>query len=178
MTGARHTTYERAPAGSVETRPKTPPLLLDLKLRPHRSLKRAHFEKLCLFLVIICGLASIRFWIVGAWPVILFLVIDVFAIWLAFTINYRRGQVFETVQLSDTDLIIAHSDAHSNISTWRFEPYWVKVALTPHGADNNILLISLHDKVVSIGAFLLPNDRRNIALEIESAIERWKTRRF
>ncbi|WP_262693422.1 DUF2244 domain-containing protein [Kordiimonas aquimaris] len=154
------------------------PLLLDLRLTPHRSLKRHHFEKLCLFLVVVCGLASIRFWIIGAWPVVLFLLFDIFAIWLAFTINYRRGQAFETVQLSETDLIIARSNPNGETATWHFEPYWAKVSLETIGGEDNSLSISLHDKTVTLGMFLPPAERCNIARKIEDALKRWKTRSF
>lgn len=154
-------------------------LFLDLKLMPHRSLKRVHFERLCLFLMVVCGLASIRFWIVGAWPVVLFLMFDVFAIWFAFTLNYKRGQIFETIQLSETDLIVARSDKQGRVSTWRFEPYWTKVTLEKTG-DNTVnrLIIHLHEKKVALGGFLLPADRKRIARDIDDALQLWRVRSF
>lgn len=149
---------------------------LDLKLYPQRSLKPEHFSKLLLVLIALCTLASIRFWIVGAWPVVLFLGLDVLALWFAFFLSYRRGRVFETVQLSDADLIVGKTDATGRFTSIRFEPYWAKVSMQSVGGDANILMISHHDKYVELGSFLVPHERREIADAIRTAIERWKRR--
>lgn len=156
--------------------PSTPKYLLDLKLYPQRSLKPEHFSKLLLILIAICTLASIRFVIAGAWPVVLFLGLDVLALWFAFFLSYRRGRIFETVQLSDTDLIIGKSDASGRFSSMRFEPYWAKVSIRTVGGDANILTISHHDKCVELGSFLVPHERREVANAIRDAVERWKSR--
>ena len=159
-----------------QTRESEPDYFLDLKLFPQRSLKPEHFSKLLLALIIICSLASIRFIIVGAWPVALFLSLDVVALWLAFFISYRRGRVFETIQLSDTDLIISRSDASGRITATRFEPYWVKVSLETIGADKNILTVSHHDKLVQLGSFLVPHERKEVAATLKEALSLWRAR--
>lgn len=156
--------------------PQAPSYHLDLKLFPQRSLKPEHFSKLLLVLITICTLSSIRFWIVGAWPVVLFLGLDVLALWFAFFLNYRRGRMFESVQLSDTDLIVGKTDAAGRFTSMRFEPYWAKVSVQAVGGDTNILTISHHDKCIELGSFLVPHERREVADAIRNAIERWKSR--
>lgn len=156
--------------------PETPSYHLDLKLFPQRSLKPEHFSKLLLVLIAICTLAGIRFWIVGAWPVVLFLGLDVLALWFAFFLSYRRGRIFETVQLSDTDLIVGKSDAAGRFTSIRFEPYWAKVSMQVVGGDANILTIRHHNKCTELGSFLVPHERREVADAIRNAIERWKVR--
>lgn len=160
--------------GQLEKDEHAPEYLLDLKLYPQRSLKPEHFSKLLLVLIVICTLASIRFIVVGAWPVVLFLGLDVVALWLAFFISYRRGKVFETIQLSDTDLIISKSDVRGRITATRFEPYWAKVSLETIGADKNILTISHHDKLVRLGTFLVPHERKEVAATLREALARWR----
>lgn len=127
-----------------------------------------------LVLIVICTLASIRFLLVGAWPVVLFLALDVMALWLAFFISYRRGRISETIQLSASDLIVSKMSSSGSVSTIRFEPYWAKVSVQTCGAEKNILTISHHDKSVSLGAFLMPHERKHVAQTIETAISRWK----
>lgn len=179
MIGEQSAAMSQRKATITQGRDTEKPLFLNLKLTPHRSLKRVHFEWLCLVLLVICGLASIRFWIIGAWPVVFFLMFDVFAIWFAFTLNYKRGQAFETIQLSETDLIIARSDTRGRISMWRFEPYWTKVTLEKTG-DNTInrLMVHLHDDKVTLGSFLLPTERTRIAKDIDDALQHWRARSF
>lgn len=149
---------------------------LDLTLYPQRSLKPEHFSRLLLVLIIICTLASIRFLIVGAWPVVLFLGADILALWFAFFLSYRRGRVFETIQLSDRDLIISACDATGKLKTVRFEPYWVTVAIKSVGADKNILVIQHRDKAIELGRFLVPHERHEVATAIKCALERWRGR--
>lgn len=35
--------------------------------------------------MVLCIFGSVRFYIVGAWPVVIFLVVDLFAFWFAFS---------------------------------------------------------------------------------------------
>lgn len=158
------------------TRAQLPDYELNLKLFPQRSLKPEHFSKMLLVLIVICTLASIRFIIVGAWPVVFFLGADVLALWFAFFLSYRRGRVFETVQLSKTDLIINKCDASGCFTSVRFEPYWATVSLNTVGADKNILTISHHEKCVEIGDFLVPHERRQLAAKISEALQAWRAR--
>lgn len=152
------------------------PLFLDITLYPQRSLKPDHARKLLLGIAVLCGLASLRFLALGAWPVVVFLLLDVVAIGLAFWISYRRGRAFETIQLSETDLIISHSDAGGRLRHWRFEPYWTRVRLGTRGADKNILEVSHHAKRVEVGNFLTPTERYKIKAMLCEALERWKGR--
>lgn len=172
--GKYETVQKTAPA--KKSRALTPDFELNLKLFPQRSLKPEHFSKMLLVLIVICTLASIRFIIVGAWPVVLFLGADVVALWFAFFLSYRRGRIFETVQLSKTDLIITKSDANGQVTSTRFEPYWAHVSLSTIGADKNILIISHHDKRVEIGDFLVPHERRQLAEKISDALQVWRAR--
>jgi uncharacterized membrane protein len=152
------------------------PQFLDLTLYPQRSLKPEHAQKLLLGLGILCGLASLRFLAIGAWPVVVFLLFDILAIGLAFWISYRRGRAFETIQLNETDLIISHSDPKGRLRHWRFEPYWVKISMGIRGPDKNILEVSHHDKSVELGNFLTPAERRKIKALLCDALERWRAR--
>lgn len=155
---------------------KTPSYFLNLKLYPQRSFKPEHFSKLLLLLIVICTLASIRFVIVGAWPVVLFLGADILALWFAFFLSYRRGRIFETVQLSSTDLIISKCDSAGRITATRFEPYWANVSLKTVGADRNILTISHHEKSVELGDFMMPHERKQVADQIKDALQEWRAR--
>lgn len=149
---------------------------LDLTLYPQRSMKPEHFSKLLLVLIVICTLASIRFLIVGAWPVVLFLGLDIVGLWFAFFLSYRRGRIFETIQLTDTDLIVSKSDPNGRLTSVRFEPYWAQVQLQTRGADKNILTISHRENSIELGNFLVPKERREVANAVQAALARWKNR--
>lgn len=170
------THIEKAQTGAEENGDETRegPLLLDLLLYPQRSLRRRHFNRLLLIIIGICGLASMRFYIVGAWPVAAFLLLDIVALWLAFFVSYRRGRLRETIQLSETDLIITRTLPNGKLMSWRFEPYWVKVSLLTLRRDDNSLIVHHHKKKVLLGEFLRPKERQKIAIELQYALTRWR----
>lgn len=149
---------------------------LDLVVYPYRSLKPEHFSKLLLVLIAICTIASIRFSLIGAWPVAVFLLLDLIALWFAFYLNYRRAQIREEIKLSDTKLTIRRFTPKGLIKSWRFEPYWVKLCLVADQARTNRLELSLHDQCVNVGAFLTPGERASLYEELNDALRSWKNR--
>lgn len=157
----------------VETPPDTA-LFLDLVLYPQRSMKPKHFQRFLLVIIGVCGLASLRFYVAGAWPVAAFLLLDIVALWLAFAISYRRGRLRETIQLSETDLIITRTDPAGRLASWRFEPYWVNVSLSRSGSTEDALSIHHHDKTVTLGSYLRPKERRQVAARLKAALTEWR----
>ncbi len=143
-------------------------------LYPHRSLKPEHFSKLIIALIILSIFASIRFYLVGAWPVVIFLQLDIAALWFAFYINYRRARVKELIRLTDTNLIIERYTANGRMESWQFEPYWAKVKIRKIDTYRNELSINLHQQTVVIGDFLLPGEKKKLKEKLETELYRWK----
>lgn len=151
---------------------------LDITLFPHRSLKPEHFSKLLLVLIVVCTLASIRFTLVGAWPVAAFLFIDLLALWFAFYLNYRRARVREEVVLTDTLLTVRRTLPNGSVESWVFEPYWVTLRLVKDSRYKNRLEVTLHGQSVLLGSFLTPNERKELHAALTEAIQKWKNRGF
>lgn len=123
-----------------------------------------------------CVFAAIRFILIGAWPVVIFVAIDLMALWLAFHLNYRAARAYETVRLSDRDLILTRVSAGGRVMAWRFEPYWVKVLLTTVEPEDNELSLSSHGETVVFGQFLTADERRDLKTALLVALERWRGR--
>ena len=66
-------------------------MLLDLTLSPNRSLSRDHARQLIMVVGGLFLLGSIRFLVLGLWPVIPFMIADVALLAWAFRSNYRSG---------------------------------------------------------------------------------------
>ena len=109
MTGEPHITdYSPVPDRTADEAPAERPrrLHFDATLYAYRSLKKKNFNRMIAVLAAFCLFAAIRFIMIGAWPVVIFVAIDLIALWLAFFLNYRAGQQYETVQLTDSDLML------------------------------------------------------------------------
>jgi uncharacterized membrane protein len=162
--------------GESAPQPRARRLHFDATLYAHRSLKRKNFNRMIGVLAAFCVFAAIRFILIGAWPVVIFVAIDLIALWLAFFLNYRSAQRFETVQLTDNDLLLTRVQPNGRSETWRFEPYWVQVKLRKLGGGENELSLRSHGEQVVFGRFLLPKEREEFASSLKLALARWRHR--
>ncbi len=61
-------------------------------LLPHRSLGRKGFIALMLVVCLVSALTGLKFYQLGAWPVMAFFGLDVLLIYGAFRLNYRAAR--------------------------------------------------------------------------------------
>ncbi|QCI79642.1 DUF2244 domain-containing protein [Hankyongella ginsenosidimutans] len=141
---------------------------MDLRLTPHRSLGPQGFRILMLVFAGVCGLGALRFLALGAWPVFLFMLLDVALIYGAFRLNYRDGRRFEQVTLTPDLLTVRKVTPGGQESRAAFNPYWVRVELDE--ADRQLAL-RLHGQRVAVGQFLSPDERVEVKAEIERGLD-------
>jgi uncharacterized membrane protein len=151
---------ERAP----ESRP-----VLDLELRPHRSLSPAGFWILMAVLAAFSFIGGIVFWLAGAWPVIGFLGVDVLLVYIAFKASYAGGRAYERVRLSPDTLTVERVDPWGRRKDFAMQPFWLRVDLDP---ENNRLSLTSHGDSLTIAAFLPPEERVEVAAAIRAALGR------
>lgn len=112
--------------------PQTEKLLFSAVLRPHRSLSPKGLA-LVIGLIALGGfLASLPFFLIGAWPVVGFFGLDVALIWLAFRINAAEGRNEEQIFLSRIHLLIRNLDWRGAIREAEFNPRWLRLEREEH----------------------------------------------
>lgn len=143
--------------------------VLDLVLRPHRSLTRTGFHALMGLLLAFGMLSGLVFWLVGAWPVLGFLGADVLLIYLAFRISYAGARAYERVRLSAEALTVEHVDHWGHRREVALQPHWLRVDVneTPSG-----LTLTSRGRSVAIAAFLPPDELDEVANMIRAALAR------
>src|SRR5580658_5613951 len=92
-------------------------LHLDALLTPHRSLSRTGFAVLMAAISMASFAAGFGFWWLGAWPVCGFMGLDVALIYIAFRLSYRAGRLAETIQLSDSELLVRRVQPGGRVET-------------------------------------------------------------
>ena len=150
-------------------------VLFDAVLTPHRSLSPRGFFLLMAAICLVSFSAGLGFFLVGAWPVIGFLGLDVLLIYLAFKINYRHARAYETLHLTRERLLIHRVDHWGAVSEWRFQPTWLQVVIDDPPRPNSQLVVRSHGKSLAIGAFLTPEERFDLAKALRDALR--QTRR-
>ena len=158
-----------------ETASRSDVVLFDARLSPHASLPRAGFLVLMAILCAISFVAGIAFVAIGAWPVFGFFGLDVALVYIAFRINYRRAQRFETVQLTPTRLAVERVSPHGQVQRFELQPYWLRVLMDDPPRHESQLILRSHGKSLVIGAFLSPPERLEVANALNAALARLKS---
>lgn len=145
-------------------------------LTPHRSLGRAGFLAIMAGLSAVSFVAGLAFAAMGAWPVAGFFGLDVLLVWAAFRLNYRAARRHEIVELAWDTLTVTHVTPAGRRQAVRFNPYWVRVALSERTDGRTRLGLVLHGRETVLGAFLSDDDRRDFAAELGRALAENRTR--
>ena len=147
---------------------------LNLTIYPHRSLSRNGFIILMFIFGSICLIGGTIFWFLGAWPVFGFIGLDVWLLYYAFKINYRSGEIFETLKIEKEKFLITRNFPSGKQQSWNLEPYWASVELNSQKRNEENLILKSKDKIVLVGSFLNYNDKRKLFDRIQEAINTYK----
>ena len=145
------------------------------RLTPHRSLTPAAFRRLIFFFCLANVVYSAPFVMMGAWPVLGFVGLDVLGLYIAFKINFRTARNYETLELTPVELVLVKVAASGQRAEWRFNPSWVRLEQDVHeefGAQR--VALTSRGRSVEIGAFLGPEQKAELARELGKALARAK----
>ena len=110
------------------------------------------------------------FYLLGAWPVIGFMGLDVALIYAAFTLNFRALRLYETIDLTQDTLTVTRVAPSGKSRSWSFNPYWVRLSLEPRLGRSSELSISSHGKRLIIASFLTDPEREDFASALSAAL--------
>ena len=155
-----------------QSAPLEQPVYFDAVLKPNRSLSPRGFFWLMTAFGVACFITGVGFITAGAWPVFGFFGLDVLILYVAFRASYRTGNLAEVVRLTEKELLVRRTLPSGRVREWRFQPYWLQVNIdTPPEHDSQLILRS-HGRSVTIGSFLSPDDRGEVADELRAALDR------
>ena len=150
------------------TSPETP--RFSAVLTPHRSLSPRGFLVLMAAICIVSVGTGLLFFMLGAWPVIGFMGLDVALIYLAFRLNFRALRRYETVDLTDDALTVTRVEPSGRSQAWTFNPYWVRLSLQPRIGRSTELSLASHGQRLVLASFLTDSEREDFALALSSAL--------
>jgi uncharacterized membrane protein len=139
-------------------------------LTPHRSLSPTGFMILMGAVCLVSFGTGLLFYLIGAWPVIGFMGLDVLLIYVAFKLNYRAGRLYEMVDLQEGALTVTRVQPSGKEQSWRFNPYWVQLKLEPRVGRSSELSLVSHGTRVSFASFLSDHEREDFAEALGGAL--------
>lgn len=149
--------------------------LFDVVLYPHRSLTPVGFALLMGGVGVVSFGAGLAFFLAGAWPVVGFFGLDVLIIYVAFRLSFRAARLTETVTLTAEELLICRISPRGRVRAWRFQPFWVRVAIDENADRDSRLVVSSHGQHVALGDFLVHEERVDLARALRAALTRLKS---
>jgi uncharacterized membrane protein len=114
---------------------------------------------------------SVPFYILGAWPVVGFMGLDVLALYVALRVSFRSARAFETLTLTPFELVIVKKSAYGLRRERRFDTYWLRLE-TEEDEEfgmQRVLLVARGERV-EIGGFLAPEQKAALAEELSRAL--------
>src|SRR5215510_1919375 len=147
------------------------PTLFSAILTPHRSLSGVGFLVLMLAVGGLSFVAGVVFYILGAWPVVGFLGLDVALIYWAFRANYRSAAAYEQVTITPSELKVRKVSHRGEVQEWTLNPVWVRLARETHEefGIERLFLVS-HGRRLTIAGFLGPREKESFAAALAAAL--------
>jgi uncharacterized membrane protein len=145
-------------------------------LVPHRSLSPEGFRWLIRGAVAANLLIGLPMLLLGAWPVLGFMGLDVWLLWFLFKRSYLDARRSETLLLTDRELIVDRVAPDGEREQHRLDAYWLRVELL--GKDSERLVLVSRGNRVVIGRFLAPSERRRVAEQLKAALADMRAPRY
>ena len=147
-------------------------------LTPHRSLGPKGFMVLMGAICAVSFGTGLLFYLLGAWPVIGFMGLDIALLAWLFSRSYRSGRLRETLTVTDRELVVGRISPEGDARQWRLDAYWLRVEMDdPPRHESRLRLVSRGAWVV-VGRFLVPHERLEVAQALRAALARLRERRF
>ena len=151
--------------------------LFEVRLWPHQSLTGngfvlvigAMFVMACIPLIGLVGTAVF----LGILP---FAMISVGGLWWSLGRSWRDRDIVETFALTPDAATLVRRDPNGSLRDWRANPYWVRIARHAKvGRVEDYLTLQGGPREVEIGAFLTPDERRDLERLLVRALGRVRT---
>ncbi len=156
--------------------PNADTALFAARITANASLGPTGFLVVMMLLGGISLVSGIMFMVVGAWPVVPFLGLDVLLVWIAFRAYRKRSTAYEEVRVTRDELLVRRVDWRGREAEARFNPAWVRIEKTvfdpPQGLEGGLshLAIGWKGKSILIAADLSAPERLTFANALDKAL--------
>jgi uncharacterized membrane protein len=139
-------------------------------LTPHRSLGPKGFMALMCTISAASFGTGLLFFLIGAWPVVGFMGLDVALVYVAFKLNFRALRIYETVDLNREALTVTRVTPNGRSQSWSFNPYWVRLSLVERVGRMSELSLASHGERLVLASFLTDPEREDFAAALSAAL--------
>jgi uncharacterized membrane protein len=139
---------------------------------PHRSLSRRGLWWVVGSVGGSALLVGMRFWMLGAWPVLPFSAVEVGLVLLMLYLNMRQARGSELILLNETELRIVRTEPSGRQRERVLPSGWLSVSLFEREGRVPRLLLSQRGVREEIGLALGADEKRDLAASLARALDR------
>src|ERR1700712_3196530 len=151
--------------------PLAEPTLFSAIITPHRSLSGKGFLAVMALVGGLSFAGGMFFFLMGAWPVVGFLGLDVALVYWAFRANYRAAAAFEEVTVTPSELRLRRVSHRGEVAEWTLNPLWTKLDREKHEEFGLLkLFLVSHGRRFPVAGFLPPKERESFAAALSAAL--------
>lgn len=152
-------------------------MLFRAELRPNLSSSPRAVLVLAWLLGGLAGASATVFVLLGAWPVLPFLGVEVGAALLLLRWHRRASlRTAELLELTESRLRITRTDWAGRMRRIELEPYWLRVEIEERPGAAPLLWLASHGRRLGVGALLNGVERRELGVALSGALARWRDR--
>lgn len=147
--------------------------LFEARSAPLSSLNARGFRIVATLVCAACAAMGLLFTLMGAWPVLIFAGAEA-ALVVGLLALYRRhaARSAELVTLREGAIAVRRREGN-RIESASFDPFWAKLRW-----EGPRLLLGHREASIEIGRFLTPEDKEDLARQLESALGAYRSPRF
>jgi uncharacterized membrane protein len=146
--------------------------LFEALVTPHQSLSRRGHWILLLVVAFVGAVIGLRFWLLGAWPVLGFSVVEIGGAVLVFQLFTRRFRSSELVLLYEDRLRLVRTTSAGKRQEKTLSTAWLNVVLEEAPGRVPTLLVAGRGVREQIGAALGEDERRDLGAALRDALHR------
>jgi uncharacterized membrane protein len=155
----------------IDNDPGHEPTLFSAIITPHRSLSGTGFVLVMALVGGFSFVGGLVFFLIGAWPVVGFLGLDVLLVYWAFRVNYRAAAAFEEVTVTASELRVRRVSHRGEVSEWTLNPLWTQLARDTHEEFGiQQLFLVTRGRKLPVAGFLSPAERESFAQALSVAL--------
>lgn len=144
-------------------------------LTPHRALDQNGVQIVMIITCILAAIPGIVFFLMGAWPIVGFLGLDVALLFWALSKSRKQVNGFEEVTLYPDSLDIRRVSPKGRETRFQFNPFWTKIEVFKDFEDRvTDIVLKSKERSLKIGTFLNPDDKKSFASAFSNALYRVK----
>ncbi len=155
-----------------------PATVFEAAIVPHRSLSPRGLAILVAVISLLSALLALRFWLLGAWPVAGFSLIEIGLAIFLLRLNAQRARAGELVLLSEEALRIVRTDWKGRRNESVLPVGWLNAVLEEAPGKVPTLLLVARGVREEIGKSLGEAEKRDLCAALREALYRLRNPRF